>query len=58
MVAVLDTGVDSSHPDLRGSLVAGYDVVDGDTLPDDLHGHGTAVAGIIGAQAGSARPAH
>ena len=52
VVAVLDTGVDSSHPDLRGSLVAGYDVVDGDTLPDDLHGHGTAVAGIIGAQAG------
>jgi subtilisin family serine protease len=52
VVAVLDTGVDSSHPDLRGSLVAGYDVIDGDAVPDDLHGHGTAVAGIIGAQAG------
>ena len=52
VVAVLDTGVDSSHPDLRGSLVAGYDVVDGDAVPDDMHGHGTAVAGIVGAQAG------
>jgi thermitase len=55
VVAVLDTGVDSSHPDLRGSLVAGYDVVDGDAVPDDAHGHGTAVAGIIGAQAGLCR---
>ncbi len=52
VVAVLDTGVDSSHPDLRGSLVAGYDVIDGDAVPDDAHGHGTAVAGIIGARAG------
>jgi thermitase len=52
VVAVLDTGVDSSHPDLRGSLVPGYDVIDGDAMPDDAHGHGTAVAGIIGAQAG------
>ena len=52
VIAVLDTGVDSSHPDLRGSLVAGYDVIDGDAVPDDMHGHGTAVAGIIGAQAG------
>lgn len=51
-VAVLDTGVDPTHPDLRGSFVAGFDLIDGDAVPDDPHGHGTAVAGIIGARVG------
>jgi thermitase len=52
VVAVLDTGIDATHPDLQGSLVAGYDVIDGDAVPDDAHGHGTAVAGIIGSRFG------
>ncbi len=54
-VAVLDTGVSSSHPDLAPNLwkdadgSIGYDFYDGDNNPDDVDGHGTFVAGIIGA---------
>ena len=50
IVAVLDTGVDSNHPDLRGALVAGWDFVNNDADASDDHGHGTAVAGVIGAR--------
>jgi len=50
IVAVLDTGVDANHPDLRGALVAGWDFIDNDADPADEHGHGTAVAGVIGAR--------
>lgn len=52
VVAVVDSGVDASHPDLRGQLVAGRDVVDGDDDPDDPYGHGTHVAGIVAAAVG------
>jgi subtilisin family serine protease len=48
-IAVLDTGIDASHPDFAGRIVAGYDFVNGDANPDDDHGHGTTVAGIAGA---------
>lgn len=48
-VAVVDTGVDSSHPDLSGRVLAGYDFVDGDSDPCDENGHGTYVAGILAA---------
>ncbi len=50
IVAVLDTGADPGQPDLRSSLVAGYDVVDHDDDPSDDHGHGTAVSGVIAAR--------
>jgi subtilisin family serine protease len=50
VVAVVDTGVDSKHPDLQGALVPGWDFVGNDSDPSDDHGHGTAVAGVIGAR--------
>lgn len=68
-VAVMDTGVDYTHPDLGGGgfpndrVVTGYDFVGDDfnagdptTVPapdedpQDCHGHGTHVAGIVGAR--------
>jgi len=50
VIAVLDTGVDLSQPDLRGGLVPGYNVVGGDNEPSDDNGHGTRTAGIVGAR--------
>ncbi len=51
LVAVVDSGVDASHPDLAGNLTAGWDFVDDDAIPDDEteDGHGTHVTGVIGA---------
>ncbi len=51
VIAVLDTGVDLSQPDLQGALVPGYNVVAGDSDPSDDNGHGTSTAGIVGARA-------
>jgi hypothetical protein len=50
IVAVVDTGVQSDHPDLKGRLVQGINIVDPSSPPDDDVGHGTHVAGIISAQ--------
>jgi len=54
VVAVLDTGVDTSHPDLVNNLVPGYDFRDNDDLPDPVGGqasaHGTNCAGLIAAE--------
>ncbi len=49
VVAVIDSGVASEHPDLAAQLLPGYDYVHRDTQPEDEVGHGTAVAGIIAA---------
>lgn len=49
-VAVVDSGVDLTHPDLAPNLLPGYDFVDRDNQPFDLVDHGTHVAGTIGAR--------
>ena len=49
VVALLDTGVDASHPDLAGQLVPGTSILDGSAGTVDPNGHGTAMAGIIAA---------
>ncbi len=49
LVAVVDTGVDYTHPELDGKVVLGYDFVNDDSDPMDDNGHGTHVAGIIAA---------
>ncbi|MBH0230719.1 S8 family serine peptidase [Halobacillus yeomjeoni] len=51
VVAVLDTGIYPNHPDLNGKILRGYDFVNEDSNPMDDHGHGTHVAGLIGAHA-------
>ena len=48
-VAVVDTGIDRNHPLIAPNYVAGYNFVDDDNEPLDLIGHGTHVAGTIGA---------
>ena len=54
VVAVLDTGVDANHPDLRGAVLPGFDVVGNTTTTTDAEGHGTSVAGIIAARSDNA----
>lgn len=48
-VAVIDTGIDYTHPDLAPAYAGGHDFVNGDTSPLDDNGHGTHVAGTIAA---------
>ena len=46
-VAVIDTGIDYTHPDLAANYGGGYDFVSLDPDPADDHGHGTHVSGTI-----------
>ena len=48
-IAVIDTGIDMTHPDLAGAYQGGYNTFDATKPPLDDHGHGTHVAGILAA---------
>ncbi|MDC3378706.1 S8 family serine peptidase [Planctomycetota bacterium] len=50
IVAVLDTGMDTTHVDLVNQLVPGFDFVNNTAVIRDDNGHGTAMAGIIAAE--------
>ncbi len=56
-VAVLDTGIDATHEELASRVVAGYDAINDAAIAKGINsdlgadGHGTKVAGIIGAKA-------
>ena len=48
-VAIVDTGVDYTHPDLAANYAGGFDFYNYDAYPMDDHGHGTHCAGIVAA---------
>jgi subtilisin family serine protease len=48
-VAIVDTGMDYTHPELAPNYKGGYNVVLGTNDPMDDQGHGTHVSGTIGA---------
>jgi cell wall-associated protease len=53
-IAVIDSGIDPTHPDLKGRISTdGYDFLNQTANLSDDMGHGTHVSGIIGANAGN-----
>ena len=48
-IAIIDSGVDPTHPDLAGKLLPGWNFLNGTTDTHDVKGHGTAVAGTAAA---------
>jgi subtilisin family serine protease len=53
IIAVIDTGVDFDHEDLKNKIVPGYDFVNDRVEARDDHGHGTLVASIAAAETGN-----
>jgi subtilisin family serine protease len=53
-VALIDTGVDVEHPDLRGRIISTANFVDGGEATFTQDRHGTAVAGVIAARTNNA----
>jgi subtilisin family serine protease len=51
-VAIVDTAVDHSHPQLKSRMVAGWDFVENLPKATTPHSHGTHIAGVIGGEEG------
>ncbi len=49
VIAIADTGVEATHPDLSGQLVPGWNVVSNSSDTSPVHWHGTSVAGTAAA---------
>lgn len=49
IIAILDTGVASDHPDLIGKVISGWNTFNNSSDSNDVAGHGTAVAGVAAA---------
>jgi thermitase len=54
-VAVVDTGIDGTHPDLQGAVVQEAQFLGQGVTTTDENGHGTHIAGIIGARGNNAQ---
>jgi len=50
VIAVIDTGCDLDHPDLKANLIPGYNFIKPGTPPEDDNGHGTHVTGTLVAE--------
>jgi hypothetical protein len=51
LIAVIDSGIDTAHPELQGAVAGSFDALSKPDKPDRPHAHGTAIAGAIAAHA-------